>query len=60
MSISIVGVIVLLCVIALVWYILRILPLPPMVRTIAIVVLCLILIVWLLQLGGFNTGIRLN
>lgn len=60
MSISIVGVIIFLCVVALIWWIIGLIPLPPMGRRIALIVFGILLILFLLQFAGIGPGVRIT
>ncbi len=61
---SIVGLVVVLVVVALLFWIVSLLPLPaspPFLRNVLYIIVALCLIVWLLNLGGYvDLGVRLH
>lgn len=57
---SIVSILIAIVIIALVWWVLDMIPLPPRIKQIITVLLVIILILWLLQFVGVDTGIRLH
>jgi hypothetical protein len=60
MSISIVGVLIFVLVVALVWWIIGLIPLPPMGRRVVLIIFGIVLILFLLQFAGYGPGIRIT
>lgn len=48
--------VVALIIIALIWWVITQLPLPPMIRTVATVIFVVAVVLWLLQLIGHPVG----